>query len=67
MNLVPSLKPKGLLVFLTQLIKFLDILINEFLKHLPLFHDVDHKNEVVHGFTPPFKSPYQFNKKELQH
>jgi len=46
--------------------KFLDILINELPKHLPPFHDVDHKNEMVLGFTPPFKSPYQLNKKELQ-
>jgi hypothetical protein len=41
--------------------KFLDVLIDEFLKHFPLFHDVDHKNEVVIGFTPPSKSPYQLN------
>jgi hypothetical protein len=46
--------------------KFLDILINELPKHLPPFHDVDHKNEMVLGFAPPFKSPYQLNKKELQ-
>jgi len=46
--------------------KFLDILINELLKHLPPFHDVDHKNEMVFGFAPPFKSPYQLNKKILQ-
>jgi hypothetical protein len=41
---------------------FLDVLTYEFLKHLFPFHDVDHKNEMVLGFTPPF----QFNKKELQ-
>ncbi len=45
---------------------FLEVLTNELPKHLPPFHDVDHKNEVVLGFAPPFKSPYQFNKNELQ-
>jgi len=33
---------------------------------LPPFHDVDHKNEVVPSFAPPFKSHYRLNRKELQ-
>jgi hypothetical protein len=46
--------------------KNFDILINELLKHLPPSHNVDHKIEVVPKPTPPFKLPYQLNKKELQ-
>jgi hypothetical protein len=44
---------------------FFDILINEILKHLPPSHNVNHKIEMVHGPTPPFKLSYQLNKKEL--
>jgi hypothetical protein len=47
--------------------KNFNILINEFLKHLPLSHNVDRKIEVVLGPTPPFKLSYQLNKKELQY
>jgi hypothetical protein len=46
--------------------KYLDVLTNELPKRLPPFRNVDHKLEVVFGMAPPFKSPYQFNKKELQ-
>jgi len=45
---------------------FFDILINKLLKHFFLSHNVDHKIEVVPRPTPPFKLPYQLNKKELQ-
>jgi hypothetical protein len=38
--------------------KFFDFLIDDLLKHLPLFPDVDHKNEVVPSFAPLFKSHY---------
>jgi hypothetical protein len=38
--------------------KFLDILIDDLPKHLPLFHNVDHKIKVVPKSAPPFKSPY---------
>jgi hypothetical protein len=43
--------------------KLFDILINEFLKHLPPSHNVDHKIEAVPRPTPPFKLPYQIIKK----
>jgi hypothetical protein len=43
--------------------KFLDILIDDLLKHLFHFCDVDHKIEVVLGSAPPSKSPYWLNKK----
>ncbi len=46
--------------------KFLDILTNKFPKHLPHFHNVDHKIEVVPRSVPPSKSPFMLNKKELQ-
>jgi hypothetical protein len=46
--------------------KILDILMDDLPKHLPLFHNVDHKIKVVPGLAPPFKSPYQHIKKELQ-
>jgi hypothetical protein len=46
--------------------KFLDILTNELLKHLPHSHNVDHKIEVAPRPVPPFKSPYMLNKKELK-
>ncbi len=46
--------------------KFLDILMDDLPKHLPHFCNVNHKIEVVPGLTPPSKSPYQLNKKELQ-
>jgi len=45
--------------------KFLDVLADEFSKHLPPFHNVDHKIEVVLRSTPPFKLPYWLIKKEL--
>ncbi len=45
---------------------FFDILINELLKHLPPSHNVDHKINEAPRPTPPFKLPYQINKKELQ-
>jgi hypothetical protein len=38
--------------------RFLDVLTYEFPKHLPHFHNVDHKIEMVLGSAPPFKSPY---------
>jgi hypothetical protein len=45
---------------------FLDVLMNKFLKHLLPFRNVDHNIEVVPSFTPPFKSPYKFNKRQLK-
>ncbi len=54
--------------FISNIInKFLGILTNEFLKHLPP-SNVDHKSEVVPRSTPPSKSPYQlrFFKKEFK-
>jgi hypothetical protein len=44
---------------------FFEFLIDDLLKHLRPFHDVDHKNEVP-SFAPLFKSHYRLNKKELQ-
>jgi hypothetical protein len=32
--------------------KILNVLIDQVLKHLPPFHDVDHKNEMVINFAP---------------
>jgi hypothetical protein len=41
--------------------KFLDILTNELLKHLPHFCNVDHKIEVVLRSVPPSRSPYMLH------
>jgi hypothetical protein len=38
--------------------KVLDVLTNNLPKHLPRSRNVDHKIEVVHRSTPPFKSLY---------
>ncbi len=45
--------------------KFLDVLTNNFPKHLLHFCNVDHKIEVVFGLAPPCKLPYQLNKKKV--
>ncbi len=45
--------------------KFLDVLIDDLPKHLPLYHNVDHKIEVVPRLTPSSKPPYHLNIKEL--
>ncbi len=45
--------------------KFLDILMDDFPKHLFPSRHVDHRIKVVLGSTPPFKAPYRLNKKEL--
>jgi len=70
MNLVPSLKSKGLslglLVFPNKINKFLNVLMDELPKHLLLSCNVDHKIEVVFRLAPPFKSPYWLTKKNLQ-
>jgi hypothetical protein len=46
--------------------KFLDILIDDFHKHLPFYRNVDHKIKVMPRLAPSSKPPYQLNKKELQ-
>jgi hypothetical protein len=38
--------------------KFLDILMDDFPKHLLRSRNVDHKIKVVPRFAPPFKAPY---------
>jgi hypothetical protein len=38
--------------------KFLDVITDEFPKHLLLSCIVDHKIEVMFGLMPPFNSPY---------
>jgi hypothetical protein len=45
---------------------FLDILTNELPIHLFLSHNVGNKIKPVLRSTPPSKSPYRLNKKELQ-
>jgi hypothetical protein len=38
--------------------KCLDVLMDDFLKHLHLSHNFNHKIKVVFGLAPPSKSPY---------
>jgi len=38
--------------------KCLDVLMDDFLKHLRPSHNFNHKMGVVFGLTPPSKSPY---------
>ncbi len=54
-------------IYISNIInKFLDILMDKLLKHLPHFRNVDYKIEVVFGSMPPSNSPYMLDKKELQ-